>query len=146
MDLGCATHGEDESIDALIARFRPDHFYGFDPFLGAEVHGHGFDLYPTAAWLHDGTVQYERNGIRSAVLTGGSDVECFDLAAFLRSLAADELVVKLDVEGAEYPLLRELHRTGVDERITLLLVEWHSDERVEMACPVEEWDHQSVAA
>jgi hypothetical protein len=35
------------------------------------------------------------------------------------------MVVKFDVEGAEFPLLEAMHERGVDKLVDLILVEWH---------------------
>jgi hypothetical protein len=46
----------------------------------------------------------------------------------------------MDVEGAEYVLAKELKRTRVDQRLALLLVEYHGEGFwPELACSVEEW-------
>jgi hypothetical protein len=80
------------------------------------------------------------------------EVPCFDLAAFIRDLPPGEIVLKLDAEGAEIPLLEHLHAAGMDERLTLLLVEWHDAVmtgdygarramlEAALRCRVEEWE------
>ncbi len=149
VDLGCAPHGMD-SVAMLVDRFHPDVLFGFDPFLfttdTTERNGTVCFLSSSAAWVYNGRLGFTRDGTASRVFEDGNDVACFDLAEFVQGVSdanqhADRLVLKLDVEGAEYPLLEHLHATEVDELLELVLVEWHHTERrVELACPVEEWD------
>jgi hypothetical protein len=60
-------------------------------------------------------------------------------------------IVKMDVEGAEYPLIRHLIETGADKKLERLLVEWHPPTTGRayllslLSCPVEEWAPQVTA-
>ena len=87
-------------------------------------------------------------------------VPCFDFSAWLRELPTRP-VVKLDVEGAEFPILERMVEEGTDALVAELLVEWHDDkmddffERKErllsaLRCPVHAWEpagrHGAVAA
>ena len=144
IDLGCAEHGAADSIGYLVERFHPVLLFGFDPLLDQdEVRLVG----PTrcvisrkAAWTYDGTLQLHRDGTASRVWEApNGDTPCFDLATFIHDLPPDDLVLKLDVEHAEYPLLRHLRKKEMDDRLSLVLVEWHSPERVKLRCPMEEW-------
>jgi hypothetical protein len=60
-------------------------------------------------------------------------------------------VVKLDVEGAEFPILERLVDEGTDALVAELLVEWHDDKMPAYAdrkaallrslrCPVSPWE------
>lgn len=144
IDVGCATHGASYSIGRLRSWYRPDVLYGFDP------HDDGVD-YPDdvrvehkAAWVHDGTVGYVAQGTTSHVTDGG-DVPCVDLARFIHELPDDTIVLKVDAEGAEYPLLRHLIDRGADERLCLALVEWHQPDMgrdeitAALRCPTGRW-------
>lgn len=54
------------------------------------------------------------------------DVECIDLDEFINSLPnIQKLIVKLDVEGCEYKILRKLLQTGTIKKINELYVEFH---------------------
>lgn len=143
VDLGCYEHEVSDSVDYLVARFRPALLYGFDPLLERDhtrlVKRTRCVLRASAAWVHTGTLALHRNGTGTRVLEPGEDVPCFDLAEFVRDLPPTRIVLKLDVEGAEYPLLERLHAQGLDSRLEVVLVEWHRPERVELDCPVEEW-------
>lgn len=171
IDLGCAPHGADASIEPLLARFSPGVLYGFDPLIGhprtALVGDTRVDLEPKAAWTHDGFLGFVDQGIRSRVYEfEAGTVPCFDLAAFVRSFQGEEIVLKMDIEGAEYELVPHLCDTRTDELLSLLLVEWHclecgrGGDNVEgcpdcgapvakiggLRCRVEEWDGGKVAA
>lgn len=158
VDVGCFNHPghqgtPQDSIAYLIRRFKPPTVYGFDPWPDmAEgrflLHGVVVHLTRSAAWTRDGTISYEPRSDRplsSAIGGGGIAVPCFDLA---RWLAGRRVILKLDVQGAEYPILEHLHAQGRDQNVDRLLVEWHPldgwEERRDallgtLVCPVEEW-------
>lgn len=149
VDLGCATYGGADSIGYLIDTYKPSRLYGFDP-QGETGHGWGevvvqgvpCGLRKKAAWTYDGTIGFRMNENGSAVEYGQAEVQCFDLARFVLDLPRVG-VLKMDVEGAEYPLLEHLIETGADKRVGRVLVEWHrgvDDALVNaLSCPVEEW-------
>jgi hypothetical protein len=143
IDIGCARYGNDYSIERLFDEFHPDVLYGFDPndaireFEATEEMRTGetaIILAQQAAWTYDGSIGYRSEGLNS-VLThhGPQQVQCFDLAAFIRSLpethgfAGDErrIILKIDAEGSEYELLEHLMHHGADELLKLAWVEWH---------------------
>lgn len=78
-------------------------------------------------------------------------VPCFDFSEWIHDLDEPEVIVKMDIEGAEVPVLEKLIEDGTDQRISLLLVEWHDSyfnahftlrrAAVEefLRCPVEVW-------
>lgn len=153
VDIGCASWGGDQSIAPLLAMYEPDNFYGFDPALDADprvlvnttqsVPSEYLDrveLSASAAWLWDGLQRFEVADLGGAVNPRGLKVPCFDLARWLQRFDGDNLIVKLDCEGAEYQLLPALRATGADLLIHTLLVEWHC-----MACRfgilTEDWTH-----
>lgn len=133
VDIGCMTYGADESVAVLAERFQPDLLLAFDPHPalveGVSLVGETVVIRRRlAAWTHDGVMPYAEAGIRSGYSPDGADVPCFDLAALLRVLP-DGFVLKLDCEGAEYPLLKALQASGQDARADRILVEWHDHER-----------------
>jgi Methyltransferase FkbM domain len=147
------------AIGPLLERFKPDLFYGFDPHPATELRmGVGSDgkfltsilIARKAAWVYDGVVPFVPAGLRSRIDEEGESVVCFDLARFLLELPEDEIIVKMDIEGAEKLVLEHLIATGADRRISLLLVEWHdhrdfvetfdrADLIARLHCPIEEW-------
>lgn len=134
VDLGCYGHPDHEgasqdSVGQLIERFKPDRLYGFDPHPG-QVTSAIYEgttavlLERKAAWVRDGEISYHANGLASEILQGDETVSCFDLSPWLRSIG-EQVILKMDVEGAEYELLWHIIRTGNAGTIKRLLVEWH---------------------
>jgi FkbM family methyltransferase len=179
LDLGCYPHGHEISIERLIERYMPDVLYGFDPYPALregvtyqtiERHGAGHhtvtvNLRCKAAWTFDGeiemalvagarawdsTVMRDKNSRREWDEGEIVSVPCFDLAAFVSDLPRGDLIVKMDIEGAEFPLLDHLVVSGADALVDLCLVEWHDEKmgyrrelrdelRGRLHCPLEEW-------
>lgn len=169
VDLGCKTYGEDASLIPLIDRFAPRVLYGFDPLLEYDatttIDGTDVELRKKAAWLHDGTILLGVGApfhLDATVLADKNDrdewsvtteVPCFDFSKWLSRLP-ETVVLKLNVEGAEFPLLERLIADGTVEQVEHLIVSWHDGrlkrdypsrrEYIEAAfgllhIPVEEW-------
>ncbi len=161
VDLGCQRHGNDYSIEPLVKRFEPEVLLGFDPAatpLCYQLEGTEIVIAASAAWVNDGTVKFSGAGdeatvVRSSNAWNGSErtVPCFDFSKWLSRLHTLKVIVKMDIEGAELPILEKIIEDGTDDRISLLILEWHDgmfDEsyagrRVEveaaLRCPVEVW-------
>ncbi len=161
VDLGSKPHGEDYSIEPLIKRFSPDLLLAFDPAATAfcyQLEGVEVVVHASAAWVEDGTVQFSGADDKATVVASSSSwngtkrpVPCFDFSAWLGRLNSQKVVVKMDIEGAELPILEKVVADGTDDRISLLIVEWHeqffgddySQRRAEveaaLRCPVEIW-------
>jgi FkbM family methyltransferase len=147
--------------------------YGFDPLLDsrpATAYDGSAEVFTEAkaAWIWDGVVDFVEDGVASSVSLDGrvllpahmqheplsaKTVPCFDLAEWLEDRAHEDVIVKMDVEGAEYQLLSWLLATDAIQLVSLLLVEWHAQTRdretwratlepvIEVWCDVEEWAH-----
>ena len=160
VDVGCHPQGAEESVHNLCRRFQPSILFGFDPYPALEegVEWVGSTLVVRrrlAAWINLGMVPFKVDGIASRVTNdeGDSHVRCFDLSEFLMTLPTP-IILKLDAEGSEFPILHHLAARGGDERLDLVLVEWHEGVdpggdyfggtwseigRPELKCPVEFW-------
>lgn len=172
VDLGCFPHHDHISIERLVELYRPDVLYGFDPWPEL-VEGETYVgdtrvmLERKAAWIEDGAIEFAHvRGLRgwdSTVMRAKDSrnewtkagrvmrVPCFDLSAWLRTLP-ERPVVKLDVEGAEFPILEHLHQQGTDALLAELLVEWHDEKMADdlaarraelmsvLRCPVLPWE------
>lgn len=153
--MSYAAHPEDESMMKLIDRFRPEVYYGFDPHPAQEEYdGYAGRWVPQAvtivrreaAWIYDGEVGLTvppavLNPLRTSIVLSDSfsTVKCFDLSRWLERLS-EQVVLKLDCEGAEYDLIEHLEQTGSIHFVDLLLVEFHGDrERPSISVPWEEW-------
>jgi FkbM family methyltransferase len=171
VDLGCYPHRDEISIEPLVERYRPDVLYGFDPWPAlvegeSELDGTRVVLRRKAAWIEDGEIEFAHvRGLRGWDSTVMRDknthdewsrpdavirVSCFDFSSWVRELA-EPPIVKLDVEGAEFPILQKLVDDGTDVLVAELLVEWHDDKMPEHAgrrdelvsalrCPVSPWE------
>lgn len=98
-----------------------------------------FKLHPYAAWIHDGEVSLfeDQDSLRlygssiietkNNVAVVGNKVPCIDISNWIdKSFQSEDIVVlKLDVEGAEYAIIDRLIETGVIEKINTLYVEFH---------------------
>jgi hypothetical protein len=130
VDIGSASYGGDQSVIPLIEEFQPDRLLGFDPNTEARDYLVGdteVSEKRLAAWTSDKPLTYRRAGLGGWIDPTGP-IQCvgFNLAALLLSFdAEDELILKLDCEGAEYPLVPHLIATGAAARLRLALIEWH---------------------
>lgn len=141
IDIGCARHGNDYSIERLIEEFRPEYLYGFDPHESITDKSYVVDqtmitLRRQAAWLYDGEIGFLSEGLNSC-LSSRDDipkVTCFDLGRWIyeempalntRTGRIHEVVLKMDAEGAEYELLEHLIEKGYDKLIHVAWIEWH---------------------
>jgi hypothetical protein len=135
IDVGCARYGGDYSIERLIEEFHPDIIYGFDPNQGPDEYPwpstgaiSNVHIEKKAVWIFDGEIGFVGQGLggHATQEAAAPRVPCFDLAAFIRSLPSDEeIVLKIDAEGAEYELLEHLIQTRTDELLKFAWVEWH---------------------
>ena len=165
VDLGCCTYQRgvggqqqiEDSIHTLIKRFKPAVLFGFDPHPGlpdavGQVYGTTVITSRRAAWTNDEEVGLSLAGNCTHVdLDEVGRTQAFDLAAWVRALPEARIVLKVDIEGAEYVLLPHLIAHGLMDRFSHLLVEWHSEPYAngyesdrngilaEIDCPVEEW-------
>jgi FkbM family methyltransferase len=110
-------------------------------------------VHETAVWIRDGQVTFRQHN-RRALSQGSSpdatsdvdgwasclaelgsshpdlepavEVPCEDFARLLEAYSAEDfVVVKMDVEGAEFAILRHLIKREVVQRIRRLYIEWH---------------------
>jgi FkbM family methyltransferase len=103
-------------------------------------------FFPQAVWVHDGTMDFylatewgpnHKGG--STLLAGQTrnaakvdysrpvTVECIDFSRWIRRNFSrrDHLVVKMDIEGAEYPVLERMVADGTIDYVKELIVEFH---------------------
>lgn len=138
IDGGCSDHGYHYgSLKRLADRFPGAEVIGFDPLDNG-----------IALWTFDGSIGFNRNGTSSRIADepGAERVQCVDIARIIDELSDPEIILKLDVEGAEHVILPHLLERGMAGNISLLLVEWHDyrpDRRAEIEeawpGPIEAW-------
>jgi FkbM family methyltransferase len=113
-------------------------------------------FFPKAVWVHDGTMSFYLATEWGPNYKGGSTllaghvknaakvdysrpvtVECIDFSRWLRRNFSrrDRIVVKMDIEGAEYPVLEKMIADGTIDYVSELIVEfhWHMSENLSKA-------------
>ena len=176
VDLGCFPHLGEISIEPLVARFRPDVLYGFDPWPAlvegeTRLGGTRVVLERKAAWIAEGEIEFARvRGLRSwdSTVMREKDsrgewssrsevvvVPSFDFSSWLRTLP-ERPIVKMDIEGAEFPILERMVEDGTDLLVANLLVEFHDENLAALAerrlsltarlrCPVSPWGERKTS-
>ena len=89
------------------------------------------------AWIYDGIIDYSlisEDNVSNSIIQykkGYFDnkiikVKCFDFSKFLEKFKEyGQVIVKMDIEGAEYEILDKVINDGNDDIITILLCEFH---------------------
>lgn len=100
-----------------------------------------------AVWTHDGTIDLFLGHHESSTLLPGKwvppvydndqqidytkpvVVPCLNFSNWLGKTFAtgDDLIVKMDIEGAEYPVLRKMLADDTLRLVSVLYIEWHYD-------------------
>lgn len=106
------------------------------------------DFINKAVWICDGTVKMYLNfgNIRASSATGSTikvekaelhkkwidldhpvETECVDLSGWLRKNVSpnDMVILKMDIEGAEYDVLQKILDDGTISMVNKMFVEWH---------------------
>jgi FkbM family methyltransferase len=89
-----------------------------------------------AAWLYDGEVEFSfipDSTVSSTIFKNNhywekgvkSKVECLDFCKWLEQFKNDYIILKLNIEGAEFDLLDKMIETGAIRKMNKLFVEWH---------------------
>jgi FkbM family methyltransferase len=149
IDIG-ANHGV--TVEAFLNESPDFNIFAFEPApqLAAELRQKFSDkpnvtIFEAAAWTSDGTVTFYPGALSdesSTLLTGKSEksgwkidyengltVKSIDIADWtLKNTTDDDLIImKMDVEGAEYRLIPRLIEAQVPARLSEIRVEWHWD-------------------
>jgi len=113
-------------------------------------------LHPKAVWIKDGEIEFwiGRNPVNmSATLIEGKTtgnfrekpivVPCLDFSRWLKKnfTIEDHIVLKLDIEGAEYAVLNKMFEDGTIDYISDLYVDWHYSK-----IPMNKDDHFAMLA
>lgn len=124
--------------------------YGFEPNPGFEKewqdihdrhikHVKSIEFKQAAAWVDDKGLEFSHwleSPIGSTVMPAKRNwyagkiigVPSFDFSQWLKQLPeGEDIYVKFDIEGAEYPILKKMINDGTDKLCKLLMIEWHAD-------------------
>ncbi|MEU6718027.1 FkbM family methyltransferase [Nonomuraea sp. NPDC046802] len=161
-------------LSEFVQKYPDRKFYAFEPNedLIPDIKEHvrsvgGTDfveILPHAVWVRDGVVDlFVGHHINSTMLPGKVvpaahatqvdytrpvPVPALDFSAWLRRTIApdDDVIVKMDIEGAEYPVLTKLVADGTIDLISVLYIEWHYDRFPAMAKSQHDRLLEAVAA
>lgn len=90
-----------------------------------------------AAWIEDGEIEFSNvvgeEAMGSTVMKEKPHwqkgtrikVPCFDFSVWLEQFRGDHVIVKMDIEGAELPILTKMIKDGTSSIPHLMLIEWH---------------------
>lgn len=92
-------------------------------------------IYQSAAWVRDDKIVLSigEPWYKSSVMeekrdyTEGRKVEvpALDFSKWLEQFRGDTVILKMDCEGAELPILTKMIKDGTDNIATVTMVEWH---------------------
>ncbi len=116
--------------------------YAFEPNpeLGTKQHIKDFfgdmkiEFIPKAIWTNDGSLKFHIGGREDAASVKGTSghtmpkkitVPSIDLSRFIAELPDEFIICSMDIEGAEYRVLKKMLKEGSINRIDLLDVEFH---------------------
>ncbi len=87
-----------------------------------------------AAWIDDSILKFsetdldlgasvmpEKRGYDTTI-----DVQGFDFSQWLKQFSGEEIVIKMNIEGAEYPIMEKMMKDGTDKLVKDIMVEFHS--------------------
>lgn len=135
IDVGCAHYQSFKSIEHICDQdeFEVKFALGLDPRCEPDTYWYRDETLVTmldmAAWTSTGSAGFMEDALGSHVLEAGDGdrrVKTIDLAPLVRVFSP--VVLKIDAEGAEYPLLEHLLDQGITNLIHLAWIEWHGDE------------------
>ena len=84
----------------------------------------GDQIINAAVWIEDGKIGFAGSGDDKGTVSHESEkrVDCIDLS---RAISEETDLLKMDIEGAEFPVLKKLFETGVIQRVKRIVVELH---------------------
>lgn len=148
--IDCGSHnGETLDCETLFG-YEADYKIAFEPnlfFMRSLENTDANEVYGAAVWdkngqaefcVDDSPEKYASTLMKSKTTWNQENVtivDTLDFAEFIRDvydrLEVSELVVRLDIEGAEMVVLEHLHKTETDKLITRLYVEFHHNKVTE---------------
>lgn len=86
-----------------------------------------------AVWIENGTKEFSVYDVGSTLMESKStwdkgvkiEVDTVDFSEWIKNFKGDYVVVKLDVEGAEFPILQKMIKDKTIDIPDLMLVEFH---------------------
>tara|TARA_R110002126_G_scaffold4922_7_gene25511 strand:+ start:5034 stop:5744 length:711 start_codon:yes stop_codon:yes gene_type:complete len=105
----------------------------FEKYTAKEQHY----FYPKAVWIEDGVINFWKMGEESSTVadyhkgSASSQAPCIDLSSWIKSNFTDEdhIVLKMDVEGAEFSILPKMFKDGTMGMVNQFFAEFHYEKR-----------------
>ena len=111
----------------------------FEPVPSFKHHFENKNLtfHSDAIWVEDGTIDfYEKGGLSSTLYPNKIDnqgkgtrviVSCIDFSKFIKDnfKLSEYIIVKMDIEGAEYKVIEKMLEKGIFEYVDEFYVEFH---------------------
>lgn len=164
IDIGCYDGDTVEQFinwGQLIGDISDSTVYAFDPINYVDAwkdihdrhikHVKNIVFDRRAAWIEDTTLEFSPARMGSTVMkeknTWNSantvQVPAFDFSTWLQNVNED-IYIKLDCEGAEYPILEKMIQDGTDKKVKLMFIEWHAEKMGQFWKNKEEWVKQNL--
>lgn len=111
--------------------------YSFEPEVQPDVNLEDlppYTLLEYAVWTEDGEVEFLLDprkqashiaGIAGTEYEDSMLVPSMDFSRFVKELPEAEIICSMDIEGAEFPVLRKMIADGTASRIKVLDIEFH---------------------
>ena len=118
-------------------------------------------IHNKAAWTHNDTIKFhlstafsDGSSVYKEKVSGGvseniyQTVQCIDIAEYINALEDYEIILKLDVEGAEYEILNHMIKQDVMHKVSEFHGEWHptkidKDEVKQLIPTIMNWFQQN---
>lgn len=126
------------------------YIFGFEPNLkfreqhkSLQKNKRNVKIENKAAWTYDGTLAFwvdlANEPVGSTAMKSKAEklesveelVQCFDFSMWLKQFKDDYVIVKMDIEGAEFPVLEKMLSDGTAEIPDKLFVEFHPNKVIE---------------
>lgn len=122
-------------IEWEIYAFEPNPNFDYSRF----VHHKNVEFIQKAAWTEDGQAEFAvdpspDSPMGSTLMPEKAShwnigekitVETIDFSKWLEQFRGDHVILKVDIEGSEYPVLTKMVEDGTDDIAHLTMVEWH---------------------
>lgn len=87
-----------------------------------------------AAWINDDMLEFSEtdNDLGASVMPDKANydktyqVQGFDFSQWLIQFKWEHIIIKMNIEGAEYPILQKMIKDGTDKLVDTIMVEFHS--------------------
>lgn len=122
--------GDPYEFDIYAFEPNPEHF---DALKKLEKTKPNLMVSDKAAWTTDDQIDFTVDDVGSTVMKSKKNwgkgqvikVDCFDFGDWIRQFENDYLIVKMDIEGAEFPVLYKMLKDDTIKCIDRLWVEMH---------------------